>query len=88
VTRLSPLITLDINVKPENAIIRRQLATNAADVMSTDTTEIRYQTQKAYLLPRADSALQQYVNQWLSRAQTDGTYAALSRAYLGQVVGP
>ncbi len=91
---------------PDNTSIFNQLTTDAADVMFTDTSEIRYQTQqdrqlcgvsldhpftseqKAYLLPRADSALQQYVNQWLSRAQTDGTYAGLSRTYLGQVVGP
>jgi cyclohexadienyl dehydratase len=91
---------------PDNTSIFSQLTTDAADVMFTDTSEIRYQTmqdrqlcgagldhpftseQKAYLLPRADSALQQYVDQWLSRAQTDGTYAALSRTYLGQVVGP
>jgi len=91
---------------PDNTTIFDQLTTDAADVMFTDTSEIRYQMQqdqqlcgvsldhpftseqKAYLLPRADSALQQYVDQWLSRAQTDGTYAALSRTYLGQVVGP
>jgi cyclohexadienyl dehydratase len=91
---------------PDNTSIFRQLTTNAADVMFTDTSEIRYQTQqdralcgvdldhpftseqKAYLLPRGDTALQHYVDQWLSTVQTDGTYAGLSRNYLGQVVGP
>ncbi|OBA60734.1 cyclohexadienyl dehydratase [Mycobacterium sp. 1100029.7] len=91
---------------PDNITIFDQLATNAADVMFTDTSEIRYQIkqnprlcgvdldapltfeQKAYLLPKGETELQQYVNQWLNIAQNDSTYAALSTRYLGSVIGP
>jgi cyclohexadienyl dehydratase len=44
--------------------------------------------QKGYLVPRAGTDLQQWVNQWLNITQNDGTYAALSRKYLGAVIGP
>jgi cyclohexadienyl dehydratase len=44
--------------------------------------------QKAYLLPSADSTLQQWLNQWLTITANDGTYAAVSTKWLGQVIGP
>jgi len=44
--------------------------------------------QKAYLVPRSASDLQQWINQWLNIAQHDGTYAAFSQKYLGAVIGP
>jgi cyclohexadienyl dehydratase len=44
--------------------------------------------QKAYLTPRGDADLQQWVAQWLNIAQHDGTFDALSRKYFGQVLGP
>lgn len=44
--------------------------------------------QKGYLVPRAATDLQQWINQWLNIAQNDGTYAALSSKYLGAVIGP
>ena len=44
--------------------------------------------QKAYLVPRSASDLQEWIDQWLNIAQHDGTYAALSQKYLGAVIGP
>jgi cyclohexadienyl dehydratase len=44
--------------------------------------------QKGYLIPQAATDLQQWINEWLNIAQNDGTYAALSRKYLGSVIGP
>jgi cyclohexadienyl dehydratase len=44
--------------------------------------------QKAYLIPSTDSALQQWMNQWLTIAGNDGTYAAISTKWLGKVIGP
>ena len=44
--------------------------------------------QKAYLIPRSGEMTQQWVNQWLNLIANDGTYAALSRKWLGRVVGP
>ncbi|HYZ67619.1 MAG TPA: transporter substrate-binding domain-containing protein, partial [Mycobacterium sp.] len=44
--------------------------------------------QKGYLIPRAATDLQQWINEWLNIAQNDGTYAALSQKYLGAVIGP
>lgn len=90
----------------DNNTIFGQLTGNAADVMITDASEIRWETrqdpqlcgegldhpftfeQKAYLVPRSASDLQQWINQWLDIAQNDGTYAALSQKYLGAVIGP
>jgi cyclohexadienyl dehydratase len=91
---------------PDNNTIFGQLTSNAADVMITDASEIRWEAnqdrqlcgqsldhpftfeQKAYLVPRSASDLQQWINQWLNIAQHDGTYAALSQKYLGAVIGP
>jgi cyclohexadienyl dehydratase len=91
---------------PDNNTIFGQLAGNAADVMITDASEIRWETnqdpqlcgegldhpftfeQKAYLVTRTATDLQQWINQWLNITQNDGTYAALSRKYLGAVIGP
>ena len=91
---------------PDNNTIFAQLTVNAADVMITDASEIRWETkqdpqlcgesldhpftfeQKAYLVPRSASDLQQWIDQWLNIAQNDGTYAALSQKYLGTVIGP
>lgn len=91
---------------PDNNTIFGQLTGNAADVMITDASEIRWETsqdrqlcgvsldhpftfeQKAYLVPRAASGLQQWIDQWLNIAQHDGTYAVLSQKYLGAVIGP
>jgi len=42
--------------------------------------------QKAYLIPQGDMALQQWINQWLIIADNDGSYAAASQKWLGQVV--
>jgi cyclohexadienyl dehydratase len=41
--------------------------------------------QKAYLIPSTDPALQQWMNQWLTIAENDGTYAAVSTKWLGPV---
>jgi cyclohexadienyl dehydratase len=89
---------------PDNNDIFGQVANNAADVMITDASEIRWQTkenpqlcgesvdhpftvvQKAYLLPQSDPALQQWVDDWLKIAQHDGTYAAISKKWMGQTV--
>jgi cyclohexadienyl dehydratase len=91
---------------PDNNTIFGRLTGNAADVMITDASEIRWETeqdrqlcgqslhhpftfeQKAYLVPRSASDLQQWINEWLNIAQHDGTYAALSQKYLGAVIGP
>ncbi|OBA99859.1 cyclohexadienyl dehydratase [Mycobacteriaceae bacterium 1482268.1] len=91
---------------PDNNTIFEQIANNNADVMITDTSEIRWQAsqdprlcgesldhpftfeQKAYLITRTATDVQQWINQWLNITQNDGTYAALSRKYLGAVFGP
>jgi cyclohexadienyl dehydratase len=39
--------------------------------------------QKAYLIPQSNPALQQWVNQWLTIAQNDGTYAHIAQKWLG-----
>jgi cyclohexadienyl dehydratase len=41
--------------------------------------------QEAYLIPRTDSALQQWVNEWLNIAQHDGTSARIAQNWLGDV---
>ncbi|MDT5068829.1 MAG: cyclohexadienyl dehydratase [Mycobacterium sp.] len=91
---------------PDNNTIFGQLTSNAADVMITDASEIRWEAtqdpqlcgqsldhpftfeQKAYLVPRSASDLQQWINQWINIVQREGTYAALSQKYLGAVIGP
>ncbi|MFG1931267.1 transporter substrate-binding domain-containing protein [Mycobacterium sp. NPDC048908] len=91
---------------PDNNTIFDQLTNNAADVMITDASEIRWQAnqnpqlcgvsldhpftfeQKGYLVPQPATDVQQWMDQWLNIAQNDGTYAALSRKYLGSVIGP
>ena len=91
---------------PDNNTIFDQLINNAADVMITDASEVRWQAnqnpqlcgvsldhpftfeQKGYLISRPATDLQQWINQWLNIAQNDGTYEALSRKYLGAVIGP
>lgn len=40
-------------------------------------------SEKAYLLPRGDIALQEWVNQWLHLARNDGTYAKFAQPRLG-----
>ncbi|MCV7031042.1 cyclohexadienyl dehydratase [Mycobacterium sherrisii] len=45
-------------------------------------------TQKAYLIHRGAAMLQQWVNQWLNLVMHDGTYASISRKWLGLAVGP
>jgi cyclohexadienyl dehydratase len=45
-------------------------------------------SQKAYLIPRSATNLQQWVDQWLNIIANDGTYAAISQKWLGRVVGP
>jgi cyclohexadienyl dehydratase len=42
--------------------------------------------QKAYLIPQSDPAMQQWVDEWLNIAQNDGTYAAISKKWTGQVI--
>jgi cyclohexadienyl dehydratase len=44
--------------------------------------------QKAYLIPPTATDLQQWIDQWLNIARNDGTYEALSRKYLGALIGP
>lgn len=91
---------------PDNNTIFAQLTSGGADVMITDVSEIRWETerdpmlcgvavdhpftfeQKAYLVAQNEFALRQWVNQWLNIVVNDGTYATLSRRYLGQPVGP
>lgn len=91
---------------PDNNTIFEQLINNSADVMITDSSEVRWQAnqdprlcgvsldhpftfeQKGYLVTQRATDLQQWINQWLNIAQNDGTYDALSRKYLGSVIGP
>jgi cyclohexadienyl dehydratase len=91
---------------PDNNTIFEQLTGNAADVMITDASEVRWETnqdpqlcgvgldhpftfeQKGYLVPKAATDFQQWINEWLNIAQNDGTYSELSRKYLGAVIGP
>ena len=85
---------------PDNNTIFEQLLAGAADVMITDSSEIRWQAtqhpqlcaaeagmltdaQKAYLLPRSATALQRRVNDWLSQIMRDGSFAQISRRWLG-----
>jgi len=44
--------------------------------------------QKGYLVSQTATDLQQWIDQWLNITQNDGTYATLSRKYLGAVIGP
>ncbi len=44
--------------------------------------------QKAYLVPRNDPALQQWVDEWLNIVQHDGTFANISQKWLGEVAAP
>ncbi|MFR9729538.1 transporter substrate-binding domain-containing protein [Saccharopolyspora sp. MS10] len=39
--------------------------------------------EKAYLLPRGDVVLQQYVNEWLRLRQHDGTYDRIAEPWIG-----
>jgi cyclohexadienyl dehydratase len=91
---------------PDNNTIFGQVVSGAADVMITDTSEIRFQIkrhpelcgvsldhpfnleQKAYVVPQSNSSLQQWMNQWLDVTRNDGTYAAISRKYVGVVMTP
>lgn len=40
-------------------------------------------SEKAYMVPRGDVVLQEWVNQWLHLAQNDGTYARFTSPWLG-----
>ncbi|SFP48767.1 cyclohexadienyl dehydratase [Amycolatopsis arida] len=40
-------------------------------------------SEKAYLLPRGDTVLQEWVDQWLHLARNDGTYDRFARPWLG-----
>jgi cyclohexadienyl dehydratase len=89
---------------PDNNTILGQVVNNTADVMITDASEIRWQTnenpqlwgesvghpftvvQKAHLLRQNDLALQQWVGDWLNIAENDGTYAAISKRWMGQMI--
>lgn len=44
--------------------------------------------QKAYLMPKDATALQRRINQWLSAIQGNGSYATVSRTWLGADIGP
>lgn len=44
--------------------------------------------QKAYLIRRSGTTVQQWINQWLNIIANDGSYAAISQKWLGRVVGP
>jgi cyclohexadienyl dehydratase len=44
--------------------------------------------QKAYLIPQSNTALQQWVNQWLNITQNDGTYTPIAKKWLGDVGQP
>ncbi|ANS80370.1 Cyclohexadienyl dehydratase [Serinicoccus hydrothermalis] len=41
--------------------------------------------EKAYLLPRGDVVLKEYVDQWLTMAKGDGTYDAITEPWVGDV---
>jgi cyclohexadienyl dehydratase len=89
---------------PDNNTIFGQVVNNTADVVITDSSEIRWQTdvnpqlcgesvghpftvvQKAYLLPQNDLAQQQRVDDRLNIAENDGTYAAISKRWMGQMI--
>jgi cyclohexadienyl dehydratase len=44
--------------------------------------------QKAYLFPRNDPTLQQWVDNWLTIDENDGTYAYISQKWFGQPATP
>ncbi|MCT7369772.1 transporter substrate-binding domain-containing protein [Mycolicibacterium llatzerense] len=44
--------------------------------------------QKAYLMPKDATALRRRINQWLSAIQGNGSYATVSRTWLGADIGP
>jgi cyclohexadienyl dehydratase len=86
---------------PDNNTIFDEIVAGRADLMITDATETRWQSQqrpelcavhpdqpftfseKAYLLPRGDVVLQEWVNQWLHLARSDGTYERFAQPRLG-----
>jgi cyclohexadienyl dehydratase len=44
--------------------------------------------QKAYMVPQNDPTLQQWVDNWLTIGQHDGTYARVAQQWLGQAPTP
>ncbi|MUL65748.1 cyclohexadienyl dehydratase [Mycobacterium sp. CBMA 234] len=44
--------------------------------------------QKAYLMPKDATALQRRINQWLNEIRDDGSFAKVSRHWLGADIGP
>jgi cyclohexadienyl dehydratase len=67
--------------------IRWQTARNSA-LCGVDVDHQFNFAQKAYLIPRSGTTVQQWVNQWLNIIDNDGSYAAISQKWLGRVVGP
>ena len=86
---------------PDNNTIFDEILAGRADLMITDATETRWQSQqhpelcpvhpdqpftfaeKAYLLPRGDVAMQEWVDEWLHLARNDGTYDRFAQPRLG-----
>jgi cyclohexadienyl dehydratase len=86
---------------PDNNTIFEEILAGRADLMITDATETRWQSQqhpelcpvhpeapftfseKAYLLPRGDVVLKEWVDGWLHIARNDGTYDRFAAPRLG-----
>lgn len=67
--------------------IRWQVTQNA-QLCGVSTDQPFTTAEKAYLMPKSATALQQRINHWLNRIQHDGSYAAVSRRWLGADIGP
>ncbi|WP_285033686.1 transporter substrate-binding domain-containing protein [Mycolicibacterium sp. lyk4-40-TYG-92] len=66
----------------------RWQATQHPQLCAVSTDQPFTVAQKAYLMPKGAAELQQRINKWLSTIQSDGSYAAVSRKWLGADVGP
>ncbi|RVW03623.1 transporter substrate-binding domain-containing protein [Rhodococcus spongiicola] len=69
--------------------IRYQTKNNPRLCGGGDTVDHPFTSeQKAYLIPQGNQGLQQRVNQWLARAENDGTYAKISEKWTGSALTP
>ncbi|WP_116048668.1 transporter substrate-binding domain-containing protein [Amycolatopsis palatopharyngis] len=86
---------------PDNNTIFTEIIAGNADLMITDATETRWQSEqhpelcavhpdepftfseKAYLIPRGDVVLQEWIDQWLHLVRNDGTYDRIAKPWLG-----
>lgn len=66
----------------------RWQATQHPQLCGVSTEKPFTDAHKAYLMPKAATALQRRVNDWLGDIARDGTYADISRRWLGAVTAP